>query len=61
MSYKGVLKYLFQINVPYCPDDKFEELIAKDAVRQMPCFPAEGAVMEIDGTVVVKISDTYRN
>lgn len=59
MSYQGVLRFLYQINFTYCPDDKYEQIIAEEAVRQMPCFPSNDSIIEKDGIVVIKISNTY--
>jgi general stress protein CsbA len=58
MAYKGVLRNL-GINLPYGTDESYRNLIESEEIRNMPTYPNEGYIQEIDGCVVIKISNTY--
>ena len=39
------------------PEEKYQDIIRTDTFQQMPLFPADGSVKEIDGIIVVKLSN----
>lgn len=40
-------------------EENAEKALAESAVvRDMPCYPAEGSVRAVSGTLVIKLSDT---
>ncbi len=57
-SYGGVLRNI-GINLTFAGDDVYDSLIQQEKVKNMPLFPAEGCIQEIDGDIVVKISELY--
>ena len=58
-TWTGITKSLCGINLNFCTDDKYTELIDSDVVANMPVFPEEGYIGEVDGVIVVKISGLY--
>ncbi|MCD7945439.1 MAG: hypothetical protein LUF81_02340 [Clostridiales bacterium] len=58
-SWNGLLVGYCGIQLNFCSDDTFKELIATSTIAEMPCFPDEGSICEVDGIVVIKVSDYY--
>jgi hypothetical protein len=58
MTYNGVLRNL-GVNLSYGSDDAYQRLVEMDEVKNMPIYPSPGYIREIDGHIVIKISDTY--
>jgi hypothetical protein len=58
-SWIGVLEECCGIQLNLCSAEKYEEMHQKGVFSEMPIFPAEGSIKEIDGVIVVKISDAY--
>ena len=56
MSFRGILR---EINLPVAEKAVYEAYLNFDQIRNMPSYPAEGSIQEIDGRIVVKISDRY--
>lgn len=55
--------YLFReycgIQLHFCTNEQYNELCQKEEVVNMPEFPQNGSIMELDGIIVVKISEVY--
>ena len=45
------------INLTYAEDDVSAAMNGRDDVKNMPLFPAEGSIQEIDGYIVIKVSN----
>lgn len=58
-SWSGVLTEYCGIQLNLCSPEKYEEMCQRDAFSKMATFPEEGSIREIDGVVVVKISEAY--
>ncbi len=56
MAYSGILRNI-GVNLAYVPDDASIALNNREDVKNMPLFPAEGSIQEIDGYIVIKISN----
>lgn len=56
MSYAGVLRDV-GVNISLCSDAVYDEIKNLDEVKNMPEFPAEGFVSEVDGYIVVKVAE----
>jgi len=56
MAYNGVLRDI-GINLTYAEDDVSAAMNGRDDVKNMPLFPAEGSIQEIDGYIVIKVSN----
>lgn len=40
-------------------EEGYELCIRNEKVANMPCYPSGGSIQDIDGYIVVKISDKY--
>lgn len=58
-SYSGVMSNYLGISINLCSDAQYEELRKLDEVADMPSFPSEDSIREINDVIVVKISDLY--
>lgn len=58
-SWSGVLVECCGIQLNLCSVEKYEEMRQTGVFSEMPIFPAEGSVREIDGVIVVKVSEAY--
>ena len=58
-SWDGLLCGYCGIQFTFCSDDDYTAVIATDTVKNMPCFPEDGSICEVDGIVVIKVSNTY--
>ena len=58
-SWQGLWTYEMGINLNVADDDKLEEALADETVRNMPIFPEYGSCALINDVVVVKLSDNY--
>lgn len=58
-SWLGVLNEFCGVNLPLCEADQYNALKQLQEVTDMPEFPLEGSILEIDDKVVVKISELY--
>lgn len=58
-SWSGVLTEYCGIQLNLCSPEKYEEMRQRGDFSEMPTFPEEGSIREIDGVVVVKISEAY--
>lgn len=55
-SWRGIFNYRLGIQMPFCDESQYNELLDSEEVQNMPLFPAEGAIKEINDIVVIKIS-----
>lgn len=58
-SWLGVLNEFCGVNLPLCGEDQYNALRQLQEIADMPEFPLEGSIREIEGIVVVKISELY--
>lgn len=58
-SWLGVLNEYCGVGLSFCGEETYNEIKVKEEVSAMPEFPAEGSIIEVDGVVVVKVSDVY--
>lgn len=58
MSYQGILRKL-GIYLPYTSKECHSKLVEMESVKNMPAYPYAGYIQEIDGCIVIKISDNY--
>ncbi len=56
MSYQGMLR---KMNLSVAEENVYESYLKTDLIRGMPSYPAKGSIQEIEGRVVIKISDVY--
>lgn len=47
------------VNLTLAQEDVFESYRKLEQIAGMPCYPLEGSIRDIDGYIVVKISDRY--
>lgn len=58
-SWKGFFTHELGINLPVAEDAVLESALQDETVRAMPVFPASGSIAEVNGAVVIKLSDNY--
>ena len=58
-TWYGVLYNYCGTALNICGDMQYEAIRQNELVGQMPEFPLEGSIREIDGVVVVKVSEVY--
>lgn len=58
-SWQGVLSEYCGIRLNLCSGQQYQVLIQNKDVANMPVFPLEGSIAEIDGVIVIKVSDFY--
>lgn len=58
-SWQGVLSEYCGINLNLCSEDQYNAIIQNEKIANMPEFPLEGSLLEIDGVIVVKVSQLY--
>jgi hypothetical protein len=55
-TWNGIFTNLSGVNLPRCDDDEYQRILQDQRVKEMPLFPAEDSIQEIDGIVVIHIS-----
>lgn len=55
-SWGGIYHYRLGINILTCNANEYEELLKLDEVKNMPMYPSEGFIREINGIIVIRIS-----
>ncbi len=55
-AWYGLFHYRLGLELPMCDAGRYEELTRSAVVREMPVYPAEGSIQEIEGVIVIKIS-----
>ena len=58
--YYGMLQHYLGLNITWCDDEEFDNVRAAGYLDDMPNFPEEGSIKEIDGVTWVKVSDYYQ-
>ena len=56
-SRRAFLSYFISSNYNYADRDTWYPIYLSDEFADMPCYPSEGSIKEIDGVIVVKFSD----
>ena len=59
-SWKAVFRDITPAKLKHCSVEQYGELYSRTELEQMPVYPQEGYIQQIDGVVVVKISDDYK-
>ena len=60
MSWNGVFGTIIRAPVAICDDDQYMALLEEEMVAQMPIYPQEGYIRQVDGVLVVKVSEDYK-
>ncbi len=58
-SWQGVYHNLLGVNVNVADNGQYEYIKSLPEVAEMPCYPANGCIKELNGIIVVKVSDAY--
>ena len=61
MSWSAVFRDLTPSPINFCSEEMYLSLIETEEIAEMPLFPQKGSIQEINGILVVKISDEYAN
>ena len=59
-AWKSVFQNITPVNLTYGRVERYLEVYAESETEQMPTYPQEGYIRQIGDTVVVKISDDYK-
>ena len=59
--WKSVFQNITPVNLTYGRVERYLEVYAESETEQMPTYPQEGYIRQIGDTVVVKISDDYKD
>lgn len=58
-SWEGLITQYCGVRINLCYEETYDIIRLMDEVENMPEFPAEGSVQEIEGVIVVKVSELY--
>ena len=58
-GWKGVFHNLVGLNLEFASKQQGAEIKSNPEFTDMPCFPNEGYIKEIDGVMVIKASNGY--
>lgn len=58
-SWMGVFHKYCGMDINLCSPSTYEKLVKTDKVADLPVYPAHGSIQEIDGVIVVKISELF--
>ena len=58
-TWSGIFHNYCGTNINLCGEAQYDALRQNEIVEQMPEFPKEGSIREIDGVIVVKVSELY--
>lgn len=58
-TWSGIFHNYYGMNINLCGEVQYDALRGSEAVKQMPVFPKEGSICEIDGIIVIKVSEMY--
>ncbi len=56
--WNGLFSAYCGIKFNFWSDEQYKELMTKEEIKEMPCFPDRKSIQKIDGVVVVKVSNT---
>lgn len=59
VSWNGVIFNFLGVNLNFCGDQEYQEIIGRKQVADMPSFPSAGSVCVIDDIIVIKVSEVY--
>ena len=59
--WKSAFQNITPVNFTYGRVERYLEVYAESETEQMPTYPQEGYIRQIGDTVVVKISDDYKD
>lgn len=59
--WKSVFQNITPVNFTYGRVERYVEIYAKSETEQMPTYPQEGYIQQIGDTIVVKVSDDYKD
>ena len=57
--YYGMIRHYLALDLNWCDDDDYNEILTSGQLEEMPCFPEKESIREINGILVVKVSDSY--
>ncbi len=57
--YQAYCNYILNCNIRTCENEVWYHLLEMPEFEQMPCYPEEGYMKMIEGTLVVKMSNSY--
>lgn len=60
-AWKSVFQNITPVNLTYGRVERYLEVYAESETEQMPTYPQEGYIRQIGDTMVVKISDDYKD
>lgn len=55
----GIYREFFGYFVEPCTNEEYERIVERPEIAMMPMYPRTGSVTEIDGIIVVKVSNNY--
>lgn len=55
-SWRGIFQFRLGINLPFCDEGLYEDLLDLEKVQDMPLYPSEGSMQEINGVIIIKVS-----
>jgi len=58
-SWLGVFSNFAGMNINLVGENEYNALRALEEVKEMPEFPSVGSIKEIQGAIVVKVSELY--
>lgn len=58
-SWRGLIIECCGLSLNFCTEEQYKSILQTKELAEMPVFPAEESIKEIDGVVVVKVSDVY--
>ena len=58
-SWQGVFHHLLGLNIEFASKEQSGRIKGRAELKSMPCFPEVGYIEEIDGVIVLKVSDSY--
>lgn len=55
--WKQIFRRCLGVEVNWCTEEQFRSVVMSEQFKNMPNYPSNGSVSEIDNIIVVKISD----
>lgn len=55
----GIYREYFGYFVSPCTNEEYEAIISRDDIVAMPMYPRQGSIKDVDGIIVVKVSNNY--
>ncbi len=57
-SWKSVFHHLCGTNLNICSPARYTEINSMENLKELPCYPQEGSIIQIDNTIVIKVSES---